>query len=84
MDLSAQADNGVRVIEAPCMGRCDRAPVVEVGEYHLGGASVASIMAAIRDGRIQCESPDYLGYDDYIAKGGYQRWKPWMPYTPAR
>jgi formate dehydrogenase len=72
MDLSAQSGNGVRVIKAPCMGRCDKAPVAEVGEYHLGGADVASIMAAVRDGRTHCDIPDYLGFDDYIGKGGYQ------------
>ena len=37
----------VRVLRAPCMGRCDKAPAVEVGHNHLAGASAASVIDAI-------------------------------------
>lgn len=35
--LAAEVDPAdIRVLRAPCMGRCDSAPVVEVGHRHLG------------------------------------------------
>ena len=36
----------VRVVRAPCMGRCDAAPVAEVGHHHVDHASVETVMAA--------------------------------------
>ena len=37
----------VRVVRAPCMGRCDTAPVVELGHYHIDHATPENIQAAI-------------------------------------
>ncbi|MGO3769331.1 MAG: NADH-quinone oxidoreductase subunit NuoE family protein, partial [Vreelandella alkaliphila] len=46
--LEANVDiEQVRVLRAPCMGRCDTAPVVEVGHHHLGRADAAQVQAAI-------------------------------------
>src|SRR5262245_20043644 len=42
----------VRVLRAPCMGRCDRAPIAVVGRNHLEGASVKSVALAVAEGRI--------------------------------
>ena len=61
----------VRVINAPCMGRCDTAPVAEVGHYHVDNASADTIQAAIDNKHFHPEIPDYLGYEDYLAGGGY-------------
>ncbi|MGB0446762.1 MAG: NAD(P)H-dependent oxidoreductase subunit E [Pseudomonadales bacterium] len=61
----------VRVINAPCMGRCDTAPVAEVGHYHVDNASADTIQAAIDNKHFHPQIPDYLGYEDYLAGGGY-------------
>jgi len=61
----------VRVVRAPCMGRCDTAPVVELGHNHVDRATVASITAAIEAGDTHAHVPDYQGFDAYCADGGY-------------
>ncbi|WP_248623661.1 NAD(P)H-dependent oxidoreductase subunit E [Cobetia crustatorum] len=64
----------VRVVRAPCMGRCDSAPVAEVGHYHLGQASVAGVKAAIAAGHVHADpatSLDYPSLEAYRAMGGY-------------
>ena len=61
----------VRVLRAPCMGRCDTAPVVEVGHYHLGHASVERVQAAIAADHIHPEPLDWPRLDAYRQTGGY-------------
>jgi formate dehydrogenase beta subunit len=41
----------VRVLRAPCMGRCDTAPVAVVGRNHVDRATPASVTAAVEAGR---------------------------------
>jgi formate dehydrogenase len=62
----------VRVVRAPCMGRCDTAPVAEVGHHHVDHASVETVMAAANAGRVHPEIPDYEDYATYVKGGGYQ------------
>ena len=38
----------VRVLKAPCMGRCSSAPVLEIGHYHIENASLEKVDKAIR------------------------------------
>ena len=71
-ELAEQAGSKVRVLRAPCMGRCDKAPVAEVGHHHLMCASSGSVMTAIREGRTEHLIPDYIDYDTYIETGGYR------------
>ncbi|NCO20634.1 MAG: NADH-quinone oxidoreductase subunit F [Rhodobacterales bacterium] len=61
----------VRVLRAPCMGRCDTAPVVELGHAHIDSATPEKVRAAIAAGDIHCHIPDYQGYDAYVSDGGY-------------
>jgi NADH:ubiquinone oxidoreductase subunit F (NADH-binding)/NADH:ubiquinone oxidoreductase subunit E len=70
-DLGGQLAGDVRVIRAPCMGRCDMAPVVEIGRNHLGRASVASVIDAIKEKRMHPERPDYIDFDAYVVNSGY-------------
>ncbi len=69
--LQAKYGENVRVVRAPCMGRCDTAPVAEVGHHHVDHASVASIAAAADGGHTHAEIPEYEGLDTYLAGGGY-------------
>jgi len=61
----------VRVLRAPCMGRCDTAPVVEVGHYHLGHASVERVQAAIASGHTHPAPVEWPRLATYQSTGGY-------------
>ena len=69
--LQASAGPGIRVVRAPCIGRCDTAPSAEVGHHFVDHASVASVLAAANAGDTHSHLPDYLDYDAYVAAGGY-------------
>lgn len=70
--LSGGADPArVRVRRAPCMGRCDTAPVVEVGHHHVCHANVENVSAAVEQGRIHPEDIQWQGLADYRSTGGY-------------
>ena len=61
----------VRVVRAPCMGRCDTAPVVELGHRHIDRATPESVADAVAAGDTHPVVPDYKGFSDYRAGGGY-------------
>ena len=61
----------VRVVRAPCMGRCDTAPVLELGHNHIDHATPEKVKAAIAAGDTHAHVPDYQGLADYRAAGGY-------------
>ena len=63
----------VRVVRAPCMGRCDTAPVVELGHRHIDEATAETILAAIDADDTHAVIPAYQSYEDYVAKGGYRQ-----------
>jgi NADH:ubiquinone oxidoreductase subunit F (NADH-binding)/NADH:ubiquinone oxidoreductase subunit E len=63
----------VRVLRAPCMGRCDTAPVAEVGHRHVDHATPDLISKVIASGDFHPEMPDYEAFDAYKAKGGYEK-----------
>ncbi|MBF2759993.1 MAG: NAD(P)H-dependent oxidoreductase subunit E [Ectothiorhodospiraceae bacterium AqS1] len=69
--LSLGLEGRARVIRAPCMGRCDRAPVAEVGHRHVDHADEASIRAVVESGDFAPRIPDYRPLDAYRAGGGY-------------
>ncbi|SEO04022.1 NAD(P)H-dependent oxidoreductase subunit E [Palleronia pelagia] len=61
----------VRVVRAPCMGRCDTAPVVELGHNHIDFATPEMIRDAINTGDTEVHIPDYQGLEFYREGGGY-------------
>ncbi|MEM6422900.1 MAG: NAD(P)H-dependent oxidoreductase subunit E, partial [Pseudomonadota bacterium] len=63
----------VRVLRAPCMGRCDTAPVLEIGHNHIDHATVEKVEQAIAADDTHAHLPDYETFDTYRAKGGYER-----------
>ena len=69
--LADKADANFRVVRAPCMGRCDAAPVAEVGHHHVDRATPDKVTAAVAEGRRQAEISDYPGFDAYVAECGY-------------
>ncbi|MBT0957296.1 NAD(P)H-dependent oxidoreductase subunit E [Alphaproteobacteria bacterium KMM 3653] len=72
--LTAQYNGGreVRVLRAPCMGRCDTAPVLELGHHHIDHASPEKVEAAIAAGQTHAHLPDYETLAVYRESGGYQ------------
>ena len=64
--------NEVRVLRAPCMGRCDTAPTLEIGHNHIDFASPGKVKAAISEQHFHCSIPKYEGFQDYFSNGGYQ------------
>jgi formate dehydrogenase len=70
-ELPAALGAGVRVVRAPCMGRCDRAPVCEAGHRHVEQATTASVTETVAEGHLHPEVPAYQSFEDYVAEGGY-------------
>jgi NADH:ubiquinone oxidoreductase subunit F (NADH-binding)/NADH:ubiquinone oxidoreductase subunit E len=74
--LHAALKNGmdpseVRVVRAPCMGRCDSAPTLELGHNHIDHATVEKVEAAIAADDTHARIPDYEDLTAYQAEGGY-------------
>ena len=63
----------VRVVRAPCMGRCDTAPVLELGHNHIDHATPEKVHAAIAAGDTHTKLPAYEDLSAYRAAGGYKK-----------
>ena len=71
-DLKDNLDSNVRVVRAPCMGRCHQAPVVEVGKKHFVNANVSLVQKALEEQDTKPVIPNYISYEDYVKDGGYK------------
>src|SRR3954454_11572554 len=71
-ELARRLGAEVRVVAAPCVGRCDSAPVAVVGRNALGHAGVEVVERALEAGAVDPVLPDFLGYDAYVGAGGYR------------
>src|SRR4051795_6623330 len=69
--LQSAAGPGIRVVRAPCVGRCDTAPAAEVGHHFVDHATVDNVLAAVKHGDTHTHLPGYIDYDAYVAGGGY-------------
>lgn len=63
----------VRVLRAPCMGRCDTAPTLELGHNHIDHATLEKVQAAIAADDTHPHIPDYETFDAYRSGGGYDK-----------
>jgi NADH:ubiquinone oxidoreductase subunit F (NADH-binding)/NADH:ubiquinone oxidoreductase subunit E len=81
-DLPGKLGANVRVVRAPCMGACDRAPVVAVGHAQVMHATPDNTAAAVAHGahsasktRVNALLPHAYstpnGFDVYVRAGGY-------------
>ena len=71
-ELRHAAGAGVRVIPAPCVGRCEQAPVAVIGQNPVARATPAKVLPLIAGTKTQCRVGKYLGYDEYRGNGGYR------------
>ena len=79
-ELKAALENGldvdqVRVLRAPCMGRCDTAPTLELGHNHIDHATIEKVQAAISSGDTDVKIPDYETLKTYLEMDGYSKLK---------
>ena len=70
--LPQMLGRAVRVIPAPCVGRCETAPVAVVHHNAIGCATLAGVQAAVEAGDTRANSTQHIGYDGYRSSGGYQ------------
>jgi len=60
-----------RVIAAPCVGRCEHAPVAVVGRHPIDAATPARVAAAVRERKVEAPADMAIRYDAYRRDGGY-------------
>ena len=65
----------VRVLRAPCMGRCDTAPTLEIGHNHIDHATLQKVEKAIERNDIHFHMVDYESLADYEKEEGYYELK---------
>ncbi|MEO7548775.1 MAG: NAD(P)H-dependent oxidoreductase subunit E, partial [Ramlibacter sp.] len=69
--LPALLGREVRVIAAPCVGRCEQAPVAVVGQNPVRNATVETVTAAAQAGAVRHAPEHCIDMQAYMAKGGY-------------
>jgi len=72
-ELRNKYGESVRVLGAPCMGRCDTAPTIELGHKHIDHANVQTIDIAVQANDTHHVMPDYETLATYQSNGGYQK-----------
>jgi formate dehydrogenase len=71
-ELPQKLGPNVRVVRAPCMGACDRAPVCAVGHAQVMQADVAKVIAAAAKPAHPHAYPTPTAFDAYVKSGGYE------------
>ncbi|BDB27767.1 NAD(P)H-dependent oxidoreductase subunit E [Cupriavidus sp. P-10] len=69
--LPALLGTDVRVIAAPCIGRCEKAPAALVGQNPVDGATADTVAAAVQARAVRHEPEPHIDYGAYRAAGGY-------------
>src|SRR5712675_311245 len=62
----------VRVLHAPCIGRCETAPAAVVAQNPVPHASVEKIAALVKAKALRHPPAAYIDHAAYRAKGGYE------------
>src|SRR6202046_3838842 len=69
--LPALLGREVRVIPAPCVGRCEQAPVAVVHQKPVPGATLEAVRSEVLSGHFTDSPGDFIDFDAYVAGGGY-------------
>ncbi|HWP00577.1 MAG TPA: NAD(P)H-dependent oxidoreductase subunit E [Methylococcus sp.] len=64
--------DAVRVLPAPCVGRCQHAPVAVVGQNPVDEASMEAVLNTVRAEEVDATVPSYIDYFEYLSQNGYQ------------
>jgi formate dehydrogenase len=70
--LAARLGPAVRVVRAPCVGRCESAPVAVAGQRAIEHATAESVADVLAANELEPIIPSYMGFDEYRAAGGYR------------
>ena len=70
--LKGALGEGVRVVPAPCVGRCEQAPVAVIGQNPIAAANVDQVRAAVAQKNTQCPVGKYVNHAQYRKGGGYR------------
>ncbi|MFK7966377.1 MAG: NAD(P)H-dependent oxidoreductase subunit E [Burkholderiaceae bacterium] len=70
--LPALLGTEVRVQPVPCVGRCDSAPVVIVGQKPVAHASTEAVSNAVASGDSGCPMPEGPGLIEAVKAGTYE------------
>jgi formate dehydrogenase len=70
--LLAHGDADVRVIGAPCIGRCEQAPAAVVGRNAIGNATPQKVLDALSSRAVEATADSYTDYAAYRRDGGYR------------
>ena len=70
--LVAHGDANVRVLGAPCIGRCEQAPAAVVGRNPIDRATLPRILEAVDAGALEAPMPACVDYASYRRDGGYR------------
>jgi formate dehydrogenase len=70
--LPAILGKDVRVLHAPCVGRCEVAPVAVVGQNPIGNATAERVKQAVEKKQITCAQTEYIDFAAYRKQGGYK------------
>ncbi len=70
--LPALLGREVRVVAAPCIGRCEQAPAVAVGQAPVARASVDKVVAQLKSGVTQDRPSGAIDLEAYVEQGGYR------------
>jgi formate dehydrogenase beta subunit len=63
----------VRVLHAPCMGRCQSAPVCVVGQRHIDNADAERVIQIVKSGAGRhAVIPNFKTLEQYRSEGGYK------------
>ncbi len=62
----------VRVLPAPCLGRCEQAPAVVVGQHPVAYATCETVEARVNAGQITHRPEGFVDHAAYQAQGGYR------------
>ena len=71
-ELPKTLGHGVRVVRAPCMGACDRAPVCAAGHAQIFHADAARVAAAASKPAHARAYATPAPFDAYLRGGGYE------------
>ncbi|MDP3309327.1 MAG: NAD(P)H-dependent oxidoreductase subunit E, partial [Polaromonas sp.] len=61
----------IRVIAAPCIGRCEQAPAAVVGQNPVPNATCETVMATVAAGAVKHVPEGFVDLAAYQAAGGY-------------
>jgi formate dehydrogenase len=69
--LPALLGREVRVIPAPCVGRCEQAPVAVVHQKPVPGATLESVRSEVQAQNLYDHPGNFIDFEAYVSGGGY-------------